>query len=103
MAVDVKVQPAVAVKLPHMAHERRSAAISRNQPQSAAISRNQPQSVAIGRNRPPITALISQRAHLSHKCHRNQPQSAAHHSARTCRTSAIAAKMLGWSAVSGSQ
>ena len=79
------------------------ASISRNQPQSAAISRNQPQSVAIGRNRPPITALISQRAHLSHKCHRNQPQSAAHHSARTCRTSAIAAKMLGWSAVSGSQ
>ena len=35
----------------------------------------------------PITALI-----LS-----------AHHSARTCRTSAIVAKMLGWSAISGAQ
>jgi hypothetical protein len=27
----------------------------------------------------------------------------AHHSARTCRTSAIVAKMLGWSAISGAQ
>ena len=69
------------------------ASISRNQPQSAAISRNQPQSAAIGRNRsqsaahhsahlttrapvaqvPSQSAAISrpsQRAHLSHKCHR---------------------------------